>query len=42
LCNTAAFIFGFGMFASNINIKWLKIWLAPKVYLLEYLTDMIK
>jgi hypothetical protein len=25
-----------------INIKWLKIWLAPKVYLLEYLSNFVK
>lgn len=31
-----------GCFFSNINIKWLKIWLAPKVYLLEYLADLVK
>ena len=29
-------------FIININIKWVKIWLAPKVYLLEYLTEMVK
>ena len=29
-------------FIMNINIKWVKIWLAPKVYLLEYLTEMVK
>lgn len=31
-----------GYFIININIKWVKIWLAPKVYLLEYLTEMMK
>jgi len=25
-----------------INLKWLKIWLAPKVYLLEYLSNFVK
>lgn len=25
-----------------VNLKWLKIWLAPKVYLLEYLADLVK
>jgi len=25
-----------------MNLKWLKIWLAPKVYLLEYLTTLVK
>jgi hypothetical protein len=29
-------------FTSYINIKWIKIWLAPKVYLLEYLAEMMK
>ena len=42
LFNSAALILAFGTFFQHINIKWLKIWLAPKVYLLEYLTDMIK
>lgn len=27
---------------SLMNLKWLKIWLAPKVYLLEYLTTLVK
>jgi len=31
-----------GCFFTFINIKWLKIWLAPKVYLLEYLADLVK
>lgn len=31
-----------GCFFSLINLKWLKIWLAPKVYLLEYLADLVK
>jgi len=25
-----------------MNLKWLKIWIAPKVYLLEYLADLVK
>ena len=25
-----------------MNLKWLKIWLAPKVYLLEYLANLVK
>jgi hypothetical protein len=29
-------------FFNYVNIKWLKIWLAPKVYLLEYLAEMMK
>lgn len=32
-------ISGFFIF---MNLKWLKIWLAPKVYLLEYLADLVK
>lgn len=31
-----------GCFLTFINLKWLKIWLAPKVYLLEYLADLVK
>jgi len=31
-----------GCFFSFINLKWLKIYLAPKVYLLEYLADLVK
>ena len=27
---------------SLMNLKWLKIWLAPKVYLLEYLATLVK
>ena len=26
----------------NVNLVWLKIWIAPKVYLLEYLSNIIK
>lgn len=36
------FVCSLGCFFTNINIKWIKIWLAPKVYLLEYLADMMK
>jgi hypothetical protein len=35
-------VFTGGCFAAYINIKWIKIWLAPKVYLLEYLAEMMK
>lgn len=42
LCNAAAFVVTVGEFYTHINIKWLKIWLAPKVYLLEYLADLVK
>jgi len=27
---------------SLLNIDWLQIWLAPKVYLLEYAADLVK
>jgi len=42
LSSLGASVIGFGAFFEYINIKWLKIWLAPKVYLLEYLADMVK
>jgi len=35
-------VFSITIFFEYINIKWLKIWLAPKVYLLEYLADLVK
>jgi hypothetical protein len=40
--SVAVTIFTCGCFTSHINIKWIKIWLAPKVYLLEYLAEMMK
>lgn len=30
------------LFTELMNLKWLKIWLAPKVYLLEYLATLVK
>jgi len=42
LGSVAVTIFTCVCFTSNINIKWVKIWLAPKVYLLEYLAEMMK
>jgi hypothetical protein len=41
---TGLVLFGItlGCFFNYVNIKWLKIWLAPKVYLLEYLAEMMK
>lgn len=30
------------MVESLLNLTWLKIWLAPKVYLLEYLSNFVK
>ena len=29
-------------FLSLVNIDWLKIWLAPKVYLIEYAASLVK
>jgi hypothetical protein len=40
--SVAVIIFTCVSFTSYINIKWVKIWLAPKVYLLEYLAEMMK
>lgn len=36
------FAISIGCFLAFINLKWLKIWIAPKVYLLEYLADLVK
>lgn len=30
------------VFSNNINLTWLKIWIAPKVYLLEYVANLTK
>lgn len=27
---------------SNINIEWLQIWIAPKVWLVDYAAEMVK
>lgn len=29
-------------FLSHVSLAWLKIWIAPKVYLLEYLAAFVK
>lgn len=42
LSGIASFFVGVGFFFNLVNLKWLKIWLAPKVYLLEYLAEFIK
>jgi hypothetical protein len=42
LSGTASFAVGVGFFFNLVNLKWLKIWLAPKVYLLEYLAEFVK
>lgn len=31
-----------GLFFEHVSLTWLKIWLAPKVYLLEYLAAFVK
>lgn len=31
-----------GLFFEHVSLAWLKIWLAPKVYLLEYLAAFVK
>lgn len=36
----ACFIIGSCLIAANFD--WLKIWLAPKLYLLEYATSLVK
>lgn len=28
--------------SDNMNLTWLKIWIAPKVYLLEYIANLTK
>jgi hypothetical protein len=33
-------IFGFLLVA--LNLTWLKIWIAPRLFLLEYISDLIK
>jgi len=35
-------IFPIILFCSFINLTWLKIWIAPKVWLLEYIGTMVK
>jgi hypothetical protein len=39
VCNIACILIGSLV---CMNLKWLKIWLAPKVYLLEYLATLVK
>ena len=38
----ASFVVSCITFSNLVNLKWLKIWLAPKVYLLEYLAEFVK
>jgi len=35
-------VFIFAVFITESNFAWLKIWLAPKLYLIEYLSNFIK
>ncbi len=42
LISIVSVVLGLLTFVAYINIKWLKIWIAPKVYLLEYLADIVK
>jgi len=30
------------VFLSFFNLKWLQIWIAPKVYLIEYAAELVK
>lgn len=41
-CNVFGLIVWLLTWANNINLTWLKIWIAPKVYLLEYLAQLVK
>ena len=48
-CVELASVFGgsalFVMFVGGlymINLKWLQIWIAPKIYLIEYAAELIK
>jgi hypothetical protein len=36
------FPIGFGFTVISANTDWLKIWLAPKIYLLEYAANLLK
>lgn len=40
--NVAVFPFILLVYFTVINMNWLKIWIAPKLYLLEYAADLIK
>jgi len=41
VCSIGAFCFLISFFV-NINIVWLQVWLAPKVYLIEYAATLTK
>ena len=34
--------FSLFMYLAFINLEWLQIWIAPKAYLIEYISGMIK
>ena len=39
---TIARIFPLTLIAASCNLEWLKIWLAPKVWLVEYAASIVK
>ncbi len=41
LCTILAF-YGTWLYVTLFSLAWLKIWLAPKLYLLEYAASLIK
>ncbi|AVH85320.1 hypothetical protein RsoM2USA_392 [Ralstonia phage RsoM2USA] len=42
MCVFAAIIIVVGMSVMAFHMDWLKIWIAPKIYLLEYAADLYK
>lgn len=38
----AAFVFSTWIYPQLLNLVWLKIWLAPKLYLIQYAANLIK
>jgi len=37
-----AHVIFFMIFIECVNVQWLQIWIAPKVWLLEYAADIVK
>ena len=35
-------VFYIAMSSTLINLDWLKIWIAPKIFLIEYAADLVK
>ncbi|MGD8305017.1 MAG: hypothetical protein PVF17_00050 [Ignavibacteria bacterium] len=35
-------IIGIPIFISMVNIEWLKIWIAPKLWLIEFASNLVK